>query len=105
VGGDYRQPALEGVKASLSEDSGAHWTPIAAAPGFLSSVVRGPRGEASVVAVGLSGTGISNDSGRTWTAVDATPYNTAGFVTGSATAPGAGFAVGPKGVIARWSRR
>ena len=41
---------------------------------------------------------ISNDGGNTWTALDATPYNTAGF------AGGTGFAVGPKGVIARWQR-
>ena len=94
VGGDYKLPALEGVKASLSHDSGAHWESVAAKPGFLSSVVRGPG--RSVVAVGLAGTGISIDGGRTWKAIDTTPYNTAGFASGG------GWAVGPKGVIARW---
>ncbi len=96
VGGDYKEPALGGVKAALSSDGGAHWTAISAAPGFLSSVVRGPAGDAAVVAVGLAGTGISGDGGKAWKAVDATPYNTAGF------AKGTGWAVGPKGVIARW---
>jgi photosystem II stability/assembly factor-like uncharacterized protein len=98
VGGDYREPALEGIKASLSEDAGFRWTPVIARPGFLSSVVTGPGKDAGIVAVGLAGTGVSKDGGRTWTAVDSAPYNTAGFVRG------AGFAVGPKGVIARWSR-
>lgn len=98
VGGDYKLPALEGVKAALSSDAGAHWTAIGAAPGFLSSVVRGPGKDAAVVAVGLAGTGVSNDGGKTWKALDATPYNTAGF------AKGTGWAVGPKGTIARWAR-
>lgn len=99
VGGDYKLPALDGVKAALSSDGGAHWKAISAAPGFLSSVVHGPDKDAAIVAVGLAGTGISGDGGRTWTAVSATPYNTAGF------AKGTGWAVGPKGVIARWQRR
>lgn len=103
VGGDYKLPALPGVKASVSADGGARWSPVVAAPGFLSSVVRGPGGEAAVVAVGLAGTGISSDGGRSWKAVDATPYNTVGFGPGSG-AKGAGWAVGPKGVIARWQR-
>ena len=98
VGGDYRLPALEGVKAALSSDGGTRWNAISAAPGFLSSVVRGPGKDAATVAVGLAGTGISRDGGKTWTAIDATAYNTAGF------AKGTGWAVGPKGVIARWQR-
>lgn len=98
VGGDYKLPALDGVKAALSSDGGAHWAAVRAAPGFLSSVVLGPGNNAAVVAVGLAGTGISNDGGKTWEALDPTPYNTAGFTKG------AGWAVGPKGVIARWQR-
>lgn len=98
VGGDYRQPALDGVKAALSVDTGLKWAAVQSAPGFLSSVMRGPGKSAEVVAVGLAGTGISNDGGKTWTAVDEAPYNTAGFAGES------GFAVGPKGVIARWKR-
>mgnify|MGYP000249072400 CR=1 FL=1 len=97
VGGDYRESALFGTNAARSTDAGATWTAIHASPtGFLSSVVRGPGKEAAIVAVGLAGTGLSGDGGKSWTAVDATPYNTAGF------AGGGGFAVGPKGVIARW---
>ncbi len=100
VGGDYKLPALEGVKASLSSDVGAHWTAVAASPGFLSSVVRGPGKGGTIVAVGLAGTGISRDGGRTWQALDSTPYNTVAFAKDG----NAGWAVGPKGVIARWRR-
>lgn len=99
VGGDYRERALAGTNAALSVDAGATWSEVRASPtGFLSSVVRGPGKEATIVAVGLAGTGVSSDGGKSWTALDATPYNTAGF------AGGGGFAVGPKGVIARWKR-
>lgn len=99
VGGDYRERELAGTNSARSTDSGASWSPIQASPtGFLSSVVRGPGKEAAIVAVGLAGTGVSSDGGKSWTALDATPYNTAGFAGGS------GFAVGPKGVVARWKR-
>jgi photosystem II stability/assembly factor-like uncharacterized protein len=104
VGGDYKQPALGGVRAALSQDGGARWSPINAAPGFLSSILRGPGPDGVVVAVGLAGTGVSSDGGKTWTSADAAPYNTAGFATGGAAKPLAGWAVGPKGVIARWRR-
>lgn len=99
VGGDYRERSLAGTNAARSTDSGATWSPVHAAPtGFLSSVVRGPGKDAPIVAVGLAGTGLSRDGGQSWTALDATPYNTAGF------SGDGGFAVGPKGVIARWRR-
>ncbi len=99
VGGDYRERALAGTNAARSTDAGVTWSPLQASPtGFLSSVVRGPGKDAAIVAVGLAGTGVSSDGGKSWTAVDATAYNTAGF------AGGGGFAVGPKGVIARWRR-
>ena len=104
VGGDYKEPGLEGIKASLSLDGGQRWMSVPSNPGFLSSVVRGP-GPNSLVAVGLAGTGMSADGGRTWTAIGQAPYNTAGFAEGGdPKARGAGWAVGPKGAIARWSR-
>lgn len=100
VGGDYKLPALEGIKASLSHDGGAHWASIAATPGFLSSVVRRPDG--SIIAVGLAGTGLSKDGGKTWRTLDASPYNTVAFAPNPG-APAAGWAVGPRGTIARWN--
>ncbi|MBK5257480.1 MAG: hypothetical protein JJE39_15760 [Vicinamibacteria bacterium] len=102
VGGDYKEPALEGIKASLSDDIGVLWKSVRSDPGFLSSVVPGPDKD-SVVAVGLAGTGFSADLGKTWTTIDRTPYNTAGFAPRGGPFARAGWAVGPKGVIARWS--
>lgn len=101
VGGDYKEPALEGVKAALSEDFGLTWSSVASSPGYLSSVAIGPR-KGTVVAVGLAGTGFSSDGGRTWASVDPTPYNTAAFARSDARSKGVGFAVGPRGAIARW---
>jgi photosystem II stability/assembly factor-like uncharacterized protein len=56
------------------------------------------------VAVGLSGTDVSRDAGHTWTAVDSVAYNSVAFAFAFAFASAeAGWAVGPKGRIARWS--
>lgn len=99
VGGDYRDRTLAGVNAALSPDAGATWVAIEASPvGFLSSVVHGSNKDGGLVAVGLAGTGVSADGGKAWRALDATPYNTAAF------AKTTGWAVGPKGAIARWRR-
>ena len=104
VGGDYKLPTLEGVKASLSHDGGERWEGVAASPGFLSSVVHRMVKGSVVVAVGLAGTGISGDGGRTWQALDSAPYNTVAFPVRGGSKPASGWAVGPKGVIARWRR-
>lgn len=99
VGGDYRDRTLAGVNAARSADGGATWAALEAQPvGFLSSIVHGRGADGGLVAVGLAGTGVSADGGRTWRALDTTPYNTAAF------AKTTGWAVGPKGVIARWRR-
>lgn len=100
VGGDYKEPALPGIKAAVSHDRGASWASVDANPGFLSSICRGPL-PGSLIAVGLAGTGISRDGGKTWTAIDRAPYNTVGFAPGG-KGPVAGWAVGPKGAISRW---
>ena len=57
-----------------------------------------PRTRANtLVAVGLTGTDVSTDDGKTWTNVDSTAYNSAAFASEAF-----GWAVGPKGRIARW---
>jgi photosystem II stability/assembly factor-like uncharacterized protein len=48
--------------------------------------------------VGLTGTDVSIDGGATWQNADSTAYNSVAFASSSA-----GWAVGPKGRIARWS--
>ncbi len=95
VGGDYKQPQLAGINAARWRVGDAGWQPLPAAPtGFLSDVTHAP---AMQIAVGLAGTGISTDGGRNWQALDTTPLNAVDFA-----ADGAGWAVGPKGLILRW---
>ncbi|HET9797632.1 MAG TPA: hypothetical protein VFP90_06575 [Gemmatimonadaceae bacterium] len=102
AGGDYEKPTLGGRNLALTSDGGATWTlaDSATSPaGYRSAVawVPGTRGTA-LVAVGLSGTDVSRDAGGTWTKVDSIPYNSVVFASEQV-----GWAVGPKGRIARWS--
>ena len=101
VGGDYQKPELAGRNVALTNDGGATWTlaDSAASPaGYRSAVafVPGARG-ATLVAVGLTGTDESRNGGVTWTHVDSTAYNSVAFASEAF-----GWAVGPKGRIARW---
>jgi photosystem II stability/assembly factor-like uncharacterized protein len=100
AGGDYAKPALGGRNIAFTSDGGHSWTLLdsASSPqGFRSAVTYVPgMGGRTLVAVGLNGTDVSRDGGTTWTLVDTTAYNSVQF--GSRTV---GFAVGPKGRVAR----
>jgi photosystem II stability/assembly factor-like uncharacterized protein len=83
---------------ALTDDGGRSWR-VAKGPlpiGYLSGVSFVP-GSTSVVAVGLAGTALSTDGGESWRMIDTVGYNAVRFA-----APNAGWAVGPKGRIARW---
>ena len=102
TGGDYQQPSLRGRNLAVTSDGGATWTlaDSAASPaGYRSAVafLPGSRGR-RLVTVGLTGTDVSRDGGSTWSRVDSVAYNSVGFATS-----GAGWAVGPRGRIARWT--
>ena len=102
AGGDYEKPTLRGRNLAVTSDGGATWTltDSASTPaGYRSAVafVPGTRTNA-LLAVGLTGTDVSIDGGATWASVDSTAYNSVAFVS-----PSAGWAVGPRGRIARWS--
>jgi photosystem II stability/assembly factor-like uncharacterized protein len=102
AGGDYEKPSLRGRNLATTSDGGATWTltDSAATPaGYRSAVaiVPGTRTN-TLVAVGLTGTDVSVDGGASWRSVDSTAYNSVVFAS-----PGAGWVVGPKGRIARWS--
>jgi photosystem II stability/assembly factor-like uncharacterized protein len=100
-GGDYEKPALRGRNLAVTSDGGATWTltDSASSPaGYRSAVAFMPGTNThTMVAVGLPGTDVSVDGGRSWRKVDEVPYNSVGFASASA-----GWAVGPKGRIARW---
>lgn len=95
VGGDYRKPdAAEGTVA-VTADGGKTWKAVPKPPAFRSAVARVGGGW---VAVGTSGSDASDD-GITWKSLDREKYNSVAF-----TATGDGWAVGPKGRIAKYVR-
>jgi photosystem II stability/assembly factor-like uncharacterized protein len=102
AGGDYEKPALRGRNLAVTADGGVTWmaTDSASTPaGYRSAVAFVPGTRANtLVAVGLTGTDVSVDGGATWKNVDSTAYNSVVFASSSA-----GWAVGPKGRIARWT--
>lgn len=100
AGGDYKEPALGSLNGALSSDSGAAWSPAQILPtGFMSAVVPIPGTRNSFVAVGLAGSGYTRDGGKSWTIIEKeTKLNAVGF-----SATGAGWAVGPKGLIVKYA--
>ena len=102
AGGDYQKPTLRGRNLAVTNDGGVTWTltdSTVSPAGYRSAVAFVPRTRANtLVAVGLTGTDVSTDGGRTWANVDSTAYNSVAFAS-----PAAGWVVGPKGRIARWS--
>jgi photosystem II stability/assembly factor-like uncharacterized protein len=99
VGGDYKEALLAGVNGARTADGGATWTAVAVQPaGYLSVVVPVPGAPRAFVAAGLAGSGYSRDGGASWTVLDRTPVNTVGFAN-----PATGWAVGPKGLLLKYS--
>lgn len=104
AGGDYQQPALRGRNLAVTSDGGITWTladSTSSPAGYRSAVAFLPASNGRMlVAVGLTGSDVSQDGGATWTSVDSVAYNSVAFA-----ADGNGWAVGPKGRIARWLPR
>jgi photosystem II stability/assembly factor-like uncharacterized protein len=88
------------ANAALTEDGGRTWTVGGRVP--LASGVWGgvpvPGTRASYVAVGPAGAAWTADGGRTWAALDSTNYWSVGFASRNA-----GWAVGPRGRITKFS--
>jgi photosystem II stability/assembly factor-like uncharacterized protein len=101
VGGDYENPADMVANVALTDDGGATWRLAAGRPlGYRSAVAYVPGTDGRVlVAVGTSGSDYSVDGGETWTPIDTVGFNSVAFARGRSTA---GWAVGPRGRIARW---
>jgi photosystem II stability/assembly factor-like uncharacterized protein len=97
VGGDYRKPKeAAGVTAAITSDGGKTWTAVDKALPFRSCVAWA---KDRWIAVGTSGSDFSSDDGATWKPLDGENYNSVGFA-----AAGGGWAVGPKGRIARFTK-
>src|SRR5262249_23748074 len=85
---------------ALSSDGGRTWRlPLGPGPfGYRSSVLRVPESPGpSLIAVGPTGTDRSDDGGETWTKLGNQGFHAAAMVR-----PGAGWAVGEHGRIARF---
>lgn len=93
VGGDYKKPDGTGANAALSTDGGATWTAVGKNLPFQSGAAWT---KDRWVTVGTSGTFQSAD-GKTWTRLDRENLNAVQF-----TKAGNGWAVGPKGRIAKF---
>ncbi len=101
VGGEYTKPREPSANVALTSDGGKTWRlatgPLP--PGYMSGVayVPGTNGR-GLVAVGLAGTARSSDGGDSWMMVDTVAYNSVAFASRDG-----GWAVGPKGRIAKWT--
>jgi len=96
VGGDYRKPNDSGATAATTADGGKTWTLIDSPFSFRSGVAWA---KDRWVAVGTSGSNLSLDNGATWKPLDHENYNSVGFGP-----TGEGWAVGPRGRIAKFVR-
>lgn len=101
VGGDYTKPAESRDNIASTIDGGKTWTTPPGTPpaGFRSAVAWLP-GTHSWIVTGTSGSGVSTDNGVNWKQFDSTAYNAVAFVSSAA-----GWAVGPRGRIAKWGGR
>jgi len=100
VGGDYSTPDATEKTAAYTHDGGKTWTLAEKLPtGFRSAVAFLPTAAPKLwITVGTTGSDYSEDGGRTWQPLDTGNYNTASFADSHT-----GWAVGPKGRIARFS--
>ncbi len=96
VGGDYKKADEKAATVAVTQDGGKTWTLVDKALPFRSCVAWA---KDRWVAVGTSGSDVSTDDGKTWKPLDTENYNTAGF-----TLMGEGWAAGPMGRIAKFSR-
>ena len=99
AGGDYEKAKNSQQNFALTHDGGEHWIAVKVPPsGYRSAVVFPGKSRDVLIAVGTTGSDYSTDGGNTWHPLDTADYNAVSFA-----ANGAGWAVGPKGRIARFT--
>jgi photosystem II stability/assembly factor-like uncharacterized protein len=95
VGGDYMKPAEAAGTAAWTADGGKTWKESRAS-GYRSAVAYLATSK-MWIATGPSGSDVSTDGGKTWRNFDGAAYFALSFAGSS------GWAVGPKGAIAKLS--
>jgi len=98
VGGDYSKPNEAAGNIALTADGCQTWfTATTPSRGFRSAVAYLPDRKIWI-AVGTSGSDMSADDGKNWKPIDTGNYNAVSFASSKA-----GWAVGPKGLIAKFA--
>jgi photosystem II stability/assembly factor-like uncharacterized protein len=97
VGGDYAKDREDRQNIAITGDGGATWTAPASAPKGFRSAVAWIGDTRAWIVTGTSGSDISTDDGQSWKAFDQGAYNALTFLSSAA-----GWAVGPRGRIARF---
>jgi len=98
VGGDYTKADDATGNIAITSDGGQTWTrPSGTAPSGFRSAVAFLADRKVWIATGPSGSDVSVDDGQSWKPFDKGGYNAVSFVSGEA-----GWAVGPRGRIARF---
>jgi photosystem II stability/assembly factor-like uncharacterized protein len=95
VGGDYNKPVETAGNIALASDGGKAWTAANGSLGGFRSDVKYLVEHKMWIAAGTSGSDYSLDNGNSWKPFDSGNYNAMSF------AGGIGWAVGPKGAIAK----
>lgn len=98
VGGDYTKTDDVMGNIAITSDGGRTWTrPTGTPPAGFRSAVAFLADRKAWIATGPSGSDVSTDGGQTWKTFDKGGYNAVSFVSSEA-----GWAVGPRGRIARF---
>jgi photosystem II stability/assembly factor-like uncharacterized protein len=96
VGGDYKKTAETSGNAALTSNAGKSWAAPATPPNGYRSAAAYLASRKMWISVGTSGSDVSVDDGTTWQQFDSGNFNALSF------SGDAGWAVGPKGAIARF---
>lgn len=97
VGGDYSKDKETAGNIAVTADGGRTWTSPAAAPAGFRSAVAYVADRRMWIATGTSGSDLSLNDGATWKTFDTDTFHSLAFVSGKV-----GWAVGPRGRIARF---
>jgi photosystem II stability/assembly factor-like uncharacterized protein len=97
TGGDYAKDQESRGNLAVSSDAGANWSAPSAGPGGFRSAVAYLPDIKTWVVTGTSGSDVSTDDGQTWKRFDDGAYNAMTFISS-----GAGWALGPRGRIAKF---